>query len=222
MFIYKVTNNITGKVYVGKREIPDDWSSYYGSGKIIKHSLKKYGKENFTKEIIEECKTKQELNERERYWIKKLNTLQPNGYNISDGGDWGDTFTNNPNRESIREKYRQRTKGKGNPMYGKHHTKAAKLKVSIANTGRLVGDKNPSRRPEIRKILRDGKLGIKNPLAKRWIVVYPDGKKLHINGGIKRELKKVGLTMSMFVNETNSQDIRISRKRNIKLIRLEK
>ena len=82
MFIYKVTNNITGKVYIGKKEILDDWNSYYGSGKIIKRSLKKYGKENFTKEIIEECKTKQELNKRERYWIQKLNTLYPNEYNI--------------------------------------------------------------------------------------------------------------------------------------------
>ena len=128
MFIYKVTNNITGKVYIGKKEILDDWNSYYGSGKIIKRSLKKYGKENFTKEIIEECKTKQELNKRERYWIQKLNTLYPNGYNIMYGGNGGDILTHHPNKIQIGKKISKSHIGKLNHMFGKKHTKEKPIK----------------------------------------------------------------------------------------------
>jgi len=54
--------------------------------------------ENFIKEIIEECKTKEELCEREKHWIKKLNSRYPIGYNISSGGKYGDTMSHNPKK----------------------------------------------------------------------------------------------------------------------------
>lgn len=88
MQIYKTINLINGKIYIGKqiRNNPN----YIGSGIILKKAIEKYGKENFTKEILEYCSSKEELNSREIFWIKKLDSRNPiKGYNISKGGDGG-------------------------------------------------------------------------------------------------------------------------------------
>jgi group I intron endonuclease len=104
-YIYKITNIVNEKIYIGqrKRDYEKD-KKYFGSGKIIRQAIKKYGISNFKKELLEECISTEELNLREKYWIKELNSLSPIGYNISIGGHFGDTFTNNPNKEETREK----------------------------------------------------------------------------------------------------------------------
>lgn len=93
--IYKITNNINGKVYVGQStDIKRRWYQHKWEYKeedrleynsIVHKAFRKYGIENFSFEIIEEC-SPEILDEKERYWISKLNTLQPNGYNIMVGG----------------------------------------------------------------------------------------------------------------------------------------
>ena len=92
-YIYKTTNLINGKIYIGKREKPYFDNSYYGSGKHLKNSINYYGVENFKCEIVEWCKTKYELYEREKFWIAHYNSLDVNiGYNITKGGPSGSTF----------------------------------------------------------------------------------------------------------------------------------
>jgi group I intron endonuclease len=85
MIIYKTTNLINNKCYVGKDKYNNP--KYIGSGKFLKYAINKYGKQNFKKEIIQICSSLEELNEREIYWIKELNTKVPNGYNLTDGGE---------------------------------------------------------------------------------------------------------------------------------------
>ena len=73
-YIYKVTNVITGEYYFGKREYRKDnklklGEIYLGSGKDILENISKYGKENFTKEILAQCKTLEDMNELETYYI---------------------------------------------------------------------------------------------------------------------------------------------------------
>ena len=86
MIIYKTTNLINGKIYVGQDSKNNP--GYFGSGKIIKSAIKKYGKENFKKEIIETCTSKEILDEREKFWIKELNSRDKSiGYNITEGGE---------------------------------------------------------------------------------------------------------------------------------------
>jgi group I intron endonuclease len=104
MIIYKTTNLINGKFYVGKDEKNNP--NYLGSGINLHRAIKKYGKENFIKETIEVCSTKEELNEREKYWIKETKA-QELGYNIADGGWGGNTYD-----EETRQRISQEFKGR--------------------------------------------------------------------------------------------------------------
>ena len=123
--IYKTINLINNKFYIGKSEKYDP--NYLGSGTILNYAIKKYGRENFKKEIIEECFTRKKLNEREIYWIDKLNPP----YNIAKGGMGGDTLSNHPELEKIKKKL----KGKNNPMFGRKHTKEAIQSIKDKKTG---------------------------------------------------------------------------------------
>ena len=87
MIIYKTTNLKNNKIYVGQDTKNDP--KYIGSGLLLTRSIAKYGKENFKKEILEYC-TKDNINEREIYWIDILKSSDKQiGYNISLGGQGG-------------------------------------------------------------------------------------------------------------------------------------
>lgn len=91
--IYKITNNINGKCYIGQHIVKKEYPrQYMGKGFGIQKAYKIYGRQNFTKEIletIEDTKERKIVSQREKYWIKKLNTLEPNGYNKNEGGFGG-------------------------------------------------------------------------------------------------------------------------------------
>ena len=89
--IYKITNKINGKVYIGQTIHPDRrWMEHkqkarHGQDKYLVHlAMNKYGEQNFTFEIIEWT---EDYNNEEKRLIKEYNSITPNGYNISEGGD---------------------------------------------------------------------------------------------------------------------------------------
>ena len=94
MQVYKIINNITGKIYVGQTKVGIEkrWETHvHWSSKKQEYPLyadfKKFGIENFSIEVLKDNLTSQEeLNYWEKYYIKQLNTKVPNGYNICDGG----------------------------------------------------------------------------------------------------------------------------------------
>lgn len=94
-YIYVVTNLITQKMYVGKHKYskPELDPKYFASGKIINESLSTYGKESFSQKLIDVADSLEELNRKEIFWIKELNTRCPNGYNLTDGGDGAPNLT---------------------------------------------------------------------------------------------------------------------------------
>ena len=101
-YIYKTTNLINGKIYVGKSSKDDD--SYLGSGIIIREAIQKYGSQNFEREILEYCDDAV-VDEREIFWIESLRAREREvGYNIAPGGFGGDTTSCHPNREEIIQK----------------------------------------------------------------------------------------------------------------------
>lgn len=138
MIIYKTTNLINQKFYVGKDTHNNP--NYYGSGKRLNLAIKKYGIDNFKKEIIEICNNLEQLNDREKFWIKELNAINE-GYNISLGGDGGDTISNNPRKKEIGKKISESNKGR---FIGKTNSKETREKISKSLKGKLVGDKNPN------------------------------------------------------------------------------
>ena len=90
MIIYKTLNKLNEKIYIGKDTHNDH--NYLGSGVSLTMAIKKYGRENFIKETIEVCNSLEELNDRECFWIKKFNSTNKKiGYNLTNGGEGGDT-----------------------------------------------------------------------------------------------------------------------------------
>ena len=84
-FVYITTNLINSKQYVGEHTANMN-DSYLGSGKLLKSTIKKYGKENFKREILEYFNSKEEAFSAQEKYINEYNTLTPNGYNISPKG----------------------------------------------------------------------------------------------------------------------------------------
>ena len=133
-YIYKITNNINGKSYIGQRRVKNFPDNYFGSGILLKKAISKYGKENFTKEILEECE-KEVLNEREIYWIKTQESVAPIGYNIHEGGHGGDNFSNHPDKEILLPRLKA-TLSKANK--GRKFTNEHKQKLSNSRKGKSI------------------------------------------------------------------------------------
>lgn len=97
--IYCFVNQINNKKYVGQsidlnRRLKEHWNHCgIAHNSAIDLALEKYGHEIFTTEILELCKP-EELNDREAYWIETLNTISPNGYNLTKGGDYTFVLSN--------------------------------------------------------------------------------------------------------------------------------
>lgn len=152
MQIYKITNLVNNKIYIGKDTTSDP--NYFGSGLIIRKAIKKYGLENFIKEVIDETEDYKELSKKEISWIKKLNSTNKKiGYNISTGGDGGDTLSNHPDLDLIKEKI-----SKNSPKKGKTYEEAFGLEKSIDYKNKL--------KSKIHKSILSPEAIIKN--EKRW------------------------------------------------------
>ena len=152
-YVYKTTNLINGKIYVGKHRCSEFTENYKGSGKVLWNAINKYGWDNFKVELLEECQSSEELNEREKYWIKYYKSQDRNiGYNIAPGGNGGnliegyDEITKSainkkkavPYENNIFHKI-PRT-GKLNHNYGKSLSDEVKDKISKTKTGVPLSD----------------------------------------------------------------------------------
>ena len=81
-FIYITTNHVNGRQYIGQKKYDKSgkWKKYLGSGIVLKRAIEKYGESNFAKEIIEECETKEALDDREKYWIDYYNAVNSDDF----------------------------------------------------------------------------------------------------------------------------------------------
>ena len=89
-YIYRITNKINGKTYIGQHKYKKLDDSYMGSGKLIRLAQKNYGIENFTKEILySNIQYKETADDVERFAIAKERAIGKAEYNIADGGQGG-------------------------------------------------------------------------------------------------------------------------------------
>ncbi|MEK4385693.1 GIY-YIG nuclease family protein [Solibacillus sp. FSL W7-1464] len=142
-FVYITINKANGKAYIGKciYQRQNNWESYLGSGLYLKKAIKKYGKENFIRFILEEAYSSDELNNLEEYYIKQFNAVNsPYFYNLKLTAIGGDCFTNNPRKEEIRQMRVKQMSGKGNNQYGKPKTKRMIESVKQANSRAILID----------------------------------------------------------------------------------
>lgn len=84
--IYKITNRVNGKVYIGAHQTQNINDNYMGSGIAIKRAIKKYGVENFNKEILANCNSLTDMYQRERSLVTEEFVTNPQTYNIKIGG----------------------------------------------------------------------------------------------------------------------------------------
>lgn len=149
--VYKITNKITNKVYIGitnqgsgARYRHHWYESRIGEPSPIHRSMAKYGEENFTLEIIDFADTYDELKEKEKYWIKQYNSTDRNiGYNLTEGGDG--TF-GRKHSEETKEKIRQKA-------LGRKASEETKRKMSESKKG-IVSEK---KRDHIQSMIEMGK-----------------------------------------------------------------
>lgn len=156
-YIYKTTNLINGKIYVGLHQNTEFNENYFGSGKLLKKAVKKYGLTNFECEVIEWCETKEKLAQREVHWISKLEAkVKGTGYNLHEGGGMppsqkGTTLSNETRKrisEGLKGKYGgvkapwYGIKGKNNPNFGIKRTEEEKEKISRTKKGKYKGEKS--------------------------------------------------------------------------------
>ena len=87
--IYQITNRLNKKFYVGKHKTENKNDEYFGSGLLLKHAVKKYGKENFSKEILFECLSLEEMNQKETDIVDEEFVARDDTYNIKLGGQGG-------------------------------------------------------------------------------------------------------------------------------------
>ena len=190
--IYKITNKINNIYYIGKHQTTDLNDEYMGSGKLIKRAFKKYGKENFVKEILHIFDNEEDMNNKE----KELVVLSEETYNLCEGGKGGFGYINKT-KKNLYGKNGQFGYGKENLISGdllkqklieKNKFEIHKLKISTSLKQKYLNTKHhwlgKKHSDETKK-----KISIKNSTSQKgknnsqygtcWITNGKENKKIH-------------------------------------------
>ena len=148
--VYKITNLINNKSYIGvtKRNPNVRFKEHFcNKNELLYKAKEKYGKNNFSLEIIESNISEDIIDEKERYYIQLYNSLVPNGYNLSQGG-----FVNKTISEQGKQRLRECNLGINNPKCNKYILMIDKETNKILNkfgstreAARFLGDENKYR-----------------------------------------------------------------------------
>jgi len=126
-FIYITINEINNMKYIGQKMFRKDWKYYMGSGIRLINVFKKYGKGNFSREIIAIAYSKEELNELEIEFIQNYNAVESKDYyNIVGGGGVQTGFHHS---KETKNKLSKLKIGEHHPLFGKHHSEETRQKM---------------------------------------------------------------------------------------------
>lgn len=184
MFIYKISNKINDKVYIGQtiRPIEDRFKRHINDAinNILNthfaRAIRKYGKENFYIEMIDSAETQDELNLKEQYWIRYFNSVN-NGYNETDAlfKCGGNTYASKSKDEidKISKKIKVSKLGGNNP-------KARRIKCKNINTNQELHFNSAS---ECKKyfnetnhnfVIRRCMKSVRSPYKQEWLIAYEE------------------------------------------------
>jgi len=194
MEIYKITNKINGKIYIGKDT--RNKKNYFGSGIVIKQAIKKYGKENFDKCILCECNNYEELNDKEKHYIIFYNSI-----GRSYGGDGFSGIT----QETIDKIVLKNT--------GKKRTDESRKKMSDASKNKpksevhkkslsKAWDKRKIEHPHTEETLKKMKSSMIGKNLGKYVKIYlfkgPDGREYETKEGIVKFSRKQKISINTF------------------------
>lgn len=153
--LYQVTNLINCKIYIGVHRTKNLEDGYMGSGKAIKQAIKKYGKENFKKEVLEFFEDEIKMYQREKEVINEDFLKRKDVYNLTNGGTGGFYYINSSGK-ALRT--------------GAVLSEETKRKISEKKMGHPTSEKT-------RKKLSDSNAMKHNPVAKQNLIKALTGKK---------------------------------------------
>jgi len=139
--VYKTTNTVNNKYYIGCHQTDNLSDGYLGSGKLLTRAIKKYGVNNFSFEVLHFAETKLDMFALERRLVTEDVVKDPMSYNLKVGGSGG-----NPSIVGA--------------FTGKKHSPETKDKISRANKGREVSD-------QVRKKLSENNWAKRDPIAQQ-------------------------------------------------------
>lgn len=190
MIIYKATNILNGKSYIGQtiQSLNKRIQSHLHEQKntYLHNALVKDGLKNFEWQKVMECHSKEEMDYWEKFFIKCYNTKKPNGYNLTDGGEgnlgWhpteeikkkiGDKNRGRSPSKETREIWSEQRKGEKHPLFGKKRD----CPWMKERNKKLCGEKHPmfgktgywsgKKRPDHSEKMKGKMKGEKNPMSK--------------------------------------------------------
>ena len=157
--IYRITNKVNKKFYIGVHKTKDVNDDYYGSGHSIKAAIEKYGKENFTKEILHIFTNSKKAFKKEKEIVNKELITNKKCYNIKEGGYGGFEYIrkNNLHKESKGRKIIH------NPLTDKQTKVKPQHLEEYLNKGWKLGFKPSS----LKKMSESGRIKIQSEEQKR-------------------------------------------------------
>jgi len=188
--IYKTTNLINNKFYIGAHETINVNDGYLGSGILLNKAIKKYGIENFKKEILKEFNNSSEMYEEEKNIVEKF-LGNPLCYNINSGGSGGWDYVNkninnknNPmkNPDIVKKcmDANKKTRNKNKEKYAKIANE--NLKKAIAKN---IGNKKPKHSKFMSEFMKNKwetkKESLRDNLSSWFLVIDPDKNEFKTN-----------------------------------------
>jgi len=192
MLIYCVNNNITGQNYIGQttKTLTERFEEHCLNGFKLYKSILQYGRDNFSIFQIDSASSKQELNIKEKYWIKKYESTDDTmGLNIQKGSSRLYSTHSDKVKQTIKEKTKQ---GMFNLSDERKETRKNKSRQTQIDNNIYV------KQAEVRKVkyLNSG-----NPRATQLLIVDKDGVELERFETIKSFIEKYHLNMSVVISK---------------------
>ena len=195
-FIYKITNKLNGKFYIGMHSTDDLGDGYFGSGKLLHRSINRHGKDFHIMEITEFFDSRQELCAREKEILTEELLSNPLCLNLSKGGTGGNKIEWTDERRAERSamfKQMERTKAHrekiGKALKGKALTPERKAKISEGMKGFTQSDLSVRKRVE----------KLKGQSRFVWTILTPENEEIKIPS-LKKFCEEMGFNYRSLFN----------------------